>query len=85
EQDAEALKSADAAAAAARKTLAGSEVRLKDGYIAYPALLTAEQADQQAESSLVQAEAARFADTAALFQALGGGWRTTAAGEDHHD
>ena len=29
---------------------------------------------QQARIALVQAQAARFADTAALFQALGGGW-----------
>jgi outer membrane protein TolC len=37
-------------------------------------LLTAEQAYQQARISLVQAQANRYADTAALFQALGGGW-----------
>ena len=30
--------------------------------------------EQQAQLALVQAEAARYADTAALFQALGGGW-----------
>jgi len=35
---------------------------------------TAEQADLQAQINLVQAQANRFADTAALFQALGGGW-----------
>ena len=29
---------------------------------------------QQARNSLVQAQANRYADTAALFQALGGGW-----------
>jgi outer membrane protein TolC len=38
------------------------------------ALLNAEQSYQQAELSLVQAEATRLADTAGLFQALGGGW-----------
>jgi outer membrane protein TolC len=37
-------------------------------------LLSAQQADQQARISLIQAQANRFADTAALFQALGGGW-----------
>jgi outer membrane protein TolC len=36
--------------------------------------LSAEQADQQSRINLVQARANRFADTAALFQALGGGW-----------
>ncbi len=35
---------------------------------------SAEQADQQAQSNLVQAEANRYLDTVALFQALGGGW-----------
>jgi outer membrane protein TolC len=46
----------------------------QDGYAGYLALLSAEQADQQSRINLVQARANRFADTAALFQALGGGW-----------
>jgi outer membrane protein TolC len=37
-------------------------------------LLSAEQTYQQALLNLVQAQANRFADSAALFQALGGGW-----------
>jgi outer membrane protein TolC len=37
-------------------------------------LLNAEQTYQQAEIALVQAQANRYADTVALFQALGGGW-----------
>jgi len=37
-------------------------------------LLNAEQTYRQAESALVQAQANRYADSAALFQALGGGW-----------
>jgi outer membrane protein TolC len=36
--------------------------------------LSAEQAYQQALINLVQAQSTRYADTAALFQALGGGW-----------
>ena len=40
----------------------------------YLSLLNAEQAYQQAIRNLVQAQANRYADTAALFQALGGGW-----------
>jgi outer membrane protein TolC len=43
-------------------------------FASYLAQLTAEQAYQQAEINLVQAQANRYADTAALFQALGGGW-----------
>jgi outer membrane protein TolC len=38
------------------------------------ALLNAQQTYQQALLSLSQAKAARYADTVALFQALGGGW-----------
>jgi outer membrane protein TolC len=37
-------------------------------------VLTAEQADYSARLSLITARAARFTDTVALFQALGGGW-----------
>ena len=38
-------------------------------------MLGAEQAYHQARISLIQARAARYADTVALFQALGaGGW-----------
>jgi hypothetical protein len=40
----------------------------------YLALLNAQQTYQQALLSVVQAEAARYGDTVALVQALGGGW-----------
>lgn len=74
QQDAEGLKAAATAADDARATLELSQRQWKDGYISYLALLSAEQAYQQARINLVQAQANRFADTAALFQALGGGW-----------
>jgi outer membrane protein TolC len=74
EQDAEALKSAAAAADAAKTSLDLAERQWKDGYANYLTLLNAEQTHQQARIALVQAQADRFADTAALFQALGGGW-----------
>ena len=74
EQDAEAVKSAAAAADAAKVTLDLARRQWQDGYAGYLALLSAEQADQQSRINLVQARANRFADTAALFQALGGGW-----------
>ncbi len=45
------------------------------------ALLNAEQAYQQAVVNRVQAQANRYADTAALFQALGGGWWNRDSGE----
>jgi NodT family efflux transporter outer membrane factor (OMF) lipoprotein len=44
------------------------------GASSYLALLNAQQAYQQTRIALVQARASRFADTAALFQSLGGGW-----------
>ena len=73
-QDAEALKTAAIAEQDARATLELSQHQLRDGYISYLALLNAEQAYQQARLNLIQAQANRFSDTAALFQALGGGW-----------
>jgi len=74
EHDAETLRSTSAAADAAKTSLDLSRLQYKDGYAAYLAVLNADQAYQQARLSLVQAEADRFTDTAALFQALGGGW-----------
>jgi NodT family efflux transporter outer membrane factor (OMF) lipoprotein len=74
EQDAAALKSAARAADSAKVTLDLSQQQLQVGYGGYLALLIAEQAYQQAQINLVQAQANRFSDTAALFQALGGGW-----------
>jgi NodT family efflux transporter outer membrane factor (OMF) lipoprotein len=74
EQDANALKSTAAAAEAAKSSLDIARLQYKDGYAAYLAVLNAEQAYQQARLNLVQAEASRFTDTVALFQALGGGW-----------
>ena len=74
EQDANTLKSTKAAADAAKTSLDLARLQYKDGYAAYLAVLNADQAYQQARLSLVQAEADRFTDTVALFQALGGGW-----------
>lgn len=44
------------------------------GSVSYLSTLNAEQAYLQASIVVVQARANRYADTAALFQALGGGW-----------
>jgi NodT family efflux transporter outer membrane factor (OMF) lipoprotein len=74
EQDADALGSAAAAKTAAGVTLDLARQQYQSGYASYQALLSAEQAYQQAAISLVQAQANRYADTAALFQSLGGGW-----------
>ena len=74
ELDAEGLAAQSAAERAAAASLAASRRQYHVGSISYLALLNAEQAYQQARLALVQAQAARFSDTAALFQALGGGW-----------
>lgn len=74
EQDAAGLKAAAAAERAAKVTLELSQRQYQDGYANYLSLLSAEQAYQQARISLVQAQASRYADTVALYQALGGGW-----------
>ncbi|HEV7139190.1 MAG TPA: efflux transporter outer membrane subunit [Steroidobacteraceae bacterium] len=74
QEDAQALQAASAAARAAKRTLDLSQLQLQHGYIGVFELLAAEQAYQQARMTLAQDEANRFADTAALYQALGGGW-----------
>jgi len=74
QQDAEGLKASAAAKDAAALTLELANKQLQSGYVNYLSLLNAEQGYQQAEINLVQAQANRYADTGALFQALGGGW-----------
>jgi NodT family efflux transporter outer membrane factor (OMF) lipoprotein len=74
EQDAIALKASAAGKEAAGVTLALAKKQFSSGYASYLSLLNAEQAYQQASINLLQAQASRYADTAALFQALGGGW-----------
>jgi NodT family efflux transporter outer membrane factor (OMF) lipoprotein len=72
--DADALRAAAAALESAKTSRDLAERQAKDGYASDLALLAAEQTFQQTRIALVQAEAARFSDTAALFQSLGGGW-----------
>ena len=72
--DADTLHEQAAAEKAAADSFALARVQYQAGALSYLNLLNADRTWQQARLSLVQAEAARFADTAALFQALGGGW-----------
>lgn len=74
EQDAAGLRSAAAATQGAAVTLDLTKKQVEGGYANYLAVLTAEQSYQQAVLNLVQAQANRYTDTAALFQTLGGGW-----------
>jgi NodT family efflux transporter outer membrane factor (OMF) lipoprotein len=58
----------------AQDTLNMTKLQYKVGGVSYLTLLNAERVYLQARQNRVQAEAVRYADTAALFQALGGGW-----------
>jgi outer membrane protein TolC len=71
--DAQALGASVRAERAAGDSLSTVKRNVELGSVGYLALLNAQQTYQQAVLSLAQAQANRFADTAALFQALGGG------------
>jgi NodT family efflux transporter outer membrane factor (OMF) lipoprotein len=77
QSDADELRAAQAAQAAAMHSLSIARRELQAGSIDYVYVLNAEQTYQTAQQAFVQAEAMRLSDTAALFQALGGGWWTT--------
>ena len=72
ESDADALNAASRAEEAAQKSLGVAQRQLELGSVSYLALVNTEQTYQQAVVSLAQARTNRYADTAALFQALGG-------------
>jgi NodT family efflux transporter outer membrane factor (OMF) lipoprotein len=74
ESDAQALKASAAAERAAKATFELAQRQRELGTLTLVAVLNAEQAYLQAQLAKVQAQANRYADTAALFQALGGGW-----------
>ncbi len=72
--DADALAASATAAKASADSLAILQAQLKSGGASYVQVLSAEQTYQTSAIALVKARAQRYADTAALFQALGGGW-----------
>jgi len=59
---------------AAEESLKAIRHNVELGLASYLALLTAQQSYSQAVLNLAQARANRYSDTAALLQALGGGW-----------
>ena len=71
--DANLLVAAKKAETAATKYLALSKKQLELGFVSSLMLINAEQAFRQAQLTRIQAQAARLTDTAALYQALGGG------------
>jgi NodT family efflux transporter outer membrane factor (OMF) lipoprotein len=72
--DAAALAANVRAENAAKVTYDLTQRQMEVGYVNYLTLLNAEMTYQQALILRVQAQATRYGDTVALFQALGGGW-----------
>ncbi len=72
--DARTLQAAVATEQSAAHSLTIARQASKVGETPYVSVLNAEQAYEMARIALVQAQATRLADSAALFQALGGGW-----------
>ncbi len=72
--DADALAAARRAQVAAERSLAIARRQLALGDASTLAVMQAEQSALQSSLAVVQARSARLTDTAALFQALGGGW-----------
>ncbi len=81
EYDAESLSAQADAEATAKASLNMAQDQFKLGAINYPQLLDAQRIYAQTHINLAQAQAARISDTAALFQALGGGWWRRAGNE----
>ncbi|HEU5280568.1 MAG TPA: efflux transporter outer membrane subunit [Gammaproteobacteria bacterium] len=72
--DARTFQAQKAAEIAARKNWVITRQQFALGGVSYINLLSAEQSYQQSRISSIQAQAARYVDTATLYQALGGGW-----------
>jgi NodT family efflux transporter outer membrane factor (OMF) lipoprotein len=72
--DADSLAANVDAEDAAKVTYDLTRRQMEVGYVNYLTLLSAEAAYQQALLLRIQAQATRFGDSVALFQALGGGW-----------
>jgi NodT family efflux transporter outer membrane factor (OMF) lipoprotein len=74
EFDAQTLTAVTDAYVQARDAAELAQKQFDTGAVNYLSLLTAQQQYRQSAVVVVQARADRFADTAALFQAIGGGW-----------
>ncbi len=72
--DAKTLQSQSASEKAARDSLNMAQEQYKTGAVDYPTVSTAQQTYQSAVIARVKAQATRYTDTVALYQALGGGW-----------
>jgi NodT family efflux transporter outer membrane factor (OMF) lipoprotein len=74
DSDAQSLRAQAEAQALAVQSLDLVAQQYQAGALSALALLDAERSVQQTRVALAQAQGARYADTAALFQAMGGGW-----------
>jgi NodT family efflux transporter outer membrane factor (OMF) lipoprotein len=74
EADARDLRAQTTSEKAAADSLEITRKQYQVGGVSYVALLVAQRQYLQARQARVQAIAARYSDSAALFQALGGGW-----------
>lgn len=74
EYDAASLKTQDAAVKTALDNLELTRLQYQLGALSYLSLLNSERDYQQTRIGQINAQARRYSDTAALFQALGGGW-----------
>lgn len=74
ELDAIALRHTQEQLDAAEKWFSAVSLEQRAGSVSYLDLLIAEKSYENALLTITQAQATRFSDTVALFQALGGGW-----------
>lgn len=74
DNDAQTFKAYKLAEVSAKETYLITSKQYKLGGASYLNLLTAESQYEQARINSIKAQAARYSDTAGLFQALGGGW-----------
>ena len=74
QSDGDGLAAAANAERAAKKAQDLTQLQYRLGYVNFLTMLSAQETYQQSLVALVQAQSNRYGDTAALFQALGGGW-----------
>jgi NodT family efflux transporter outer membrane factor (OMF) lipoprotein len=74
EADARTLQAQTQAEASAKAALEVIEKQFELGAVNFPALLIARRDYEKMRIMVIEARARRYSDTAALFQALGGGW-----------
>jgi NodT family efflux transporter outer membrane factor (OMF) lipoprotein len=72
--DAATLNADSIAELSSQRSLAVTQQQFHLGGVPFTSVLTAEQTYDNAVITRIRAQAQRYADTAALFQALGGGW-----------